>query len=110
MYSTKPGPSHIYVLYRTINDNTSDLIIINLFFSVSPCLRVKQFFRVKLGAATLESFDIRSHKDENCAGATIGGRKLASRNDERPLEPEQEAVSKDQQKSAEEKPQEFGGP
>jgi len=35
---------------------------------------------------------------------------LASRNDERPLEPEQEAVSKDQQKSAEEKPQEFGGP
>jgi len=35
---------------------------------------------------------------------------LASRNDERPLEPEQEAVSKDRQKSAEEKPREIGGP
>ena len=66
--------------------------------------------RYQIPLTTLEFFDISGHKDENCAGATIGGWKLASSNDERPLEPEQEAVSKDRQKSAEEKPQELGGP
>jgi hypothetical protein len=31
-------------LYGTVDDNTSDFILIHLFFSVSPCLRVKMFF------------------------------------------------------------------
>ena len=78
---------------------------------MSPRLRVRQFFELAgIGVTTLDFFDIGEYKDENCAGATIGGRTLASKNDERPLEPEQEAVSKDQQKNAEEKPKEIGGP
>ena len=84
--------------------------LISLFFSVSPRLRVRQFFRLSLWATSQESFDIRGHKDENCAGATIGGFGLASKNDEQALEPEQEAVPKDQQKNAEKKPKELGGP
>ena len=39
--------SHMH-FYGTTDDNTSDFILIHLFFSVSPCLRVRTFFLTEI--------------------------------------------------------------